>query len=64
MNPVAPEEHHSATSGSQADADNRTAAIIKAYQRPGYRYLVLGTLLFERQNDRAGLRPRSGLGHS
>ncbi len=44
MNPVAPEEHHSATSGSQADADNRTAAIIKAYQRPGYRYLVLGIL--------------------
>lgn len=44
MNPVAPEEHHRETSGSQADADNRTAAAIKAYQRPGYRYLVLGIL--------------------
>jgi MFS family permease len=44
MDPATPEKHQDKAQGPQPDTDASTAAIIKAYQKPGYRYLVLAIL--------------------
>jgi MFS family permease len=44
MDPVTAAENPDKASDPQTSTDTRTSAIIKAYQKPGYRYLVLAIL--------------------